>query len=117
MSCSRPSIARPTWCGFEDEFATDPEWIYRYRFAGGYHPFHPFSMLYMGGLARELAAAVYVAGAKSPGHARGDGRVAGTRPSRRRCAEAARHVGRDPRVLVVPDLSTPAFHLTAAHRA
>lgn len=98
---------------FEDEVATDPEWVYRYRFADGYHPFHPFSMVYMGGLARELAAAVYVAGAKSPGHARGMGAIP-VPTVEAGLAEAARHVGRHPKVLVVPDLGKPAFHLTAA---
>ncbi|WP_116997304.1 lactate racemase domain-containing protein [Desertimonas flava] len=98
---------------FEDEVATDPEWVYLYRFHHGYHPFHPFSMVYMGGLARELAAAVYVAGATSPGYARGMGAI--PVPSvDAALAEAARHVGNDPKVLVVPELSKPAFHLTAA---
>jgi len=97
---------------YEDDVATDPEWVYRYRFQDGYHPFHPFSMVYMGGLARELAAAVFIAGAKSPGYARGMGAIpvpnveAGI-------AEATRHVGATPKVLVVPALSKPAFHLTA----
>jgi hypothetical protein len=111
------TVDRPVdMVGFEDEVATDPEWIYRYRFAGGYHPFHPFSMLYMGGLARELAAAVYVAGARSPGHARGVGAIP-VPTVEAGLDEAVRHVGPDPKVLVVPDLSTPAFHLTSTHRA
>jgi KaiC/GvpD/RAD55 family RecA-like ATPase len=73
-------------------------------------------MVYMGGLARELAAAVYVAGAKSPGHARGVGAIP-VPTVEAALEEAVRHVGREPRVLVVPDLSKPAFHLTAEHPA
>ena len=111
------TVDRPAdMVAFEDEVASDPEWIYRYRFGGGYHPFHPFSMLYMGGLARELAAAVYVAGAKSPGHARGMGAIP-VPTVEAGLEEAVRHVGREPKVLVVPDLSKPAFHLTAEHQA
>jgi hypothetical protein len=86
--------------------------VRRYRFEDGYHPFHAFSMVYMGGLARELAAAVYVAGAKSPGYARGMGAIP-VPTVEAGLAEAARHVGSNPKVLVVPELSKPAFHLTA----
>jgi hypothetical protein len=101
---------------YEDDVATDPEWVYRYRFHDGYHPFHPFSMVYMGGLARELAAAVYIAGAKSPGYVRGMGAIP-VSTVEAGLAEAARHVGAAPKVLVVPALSKPAFHLTAENPA
>ena len=101
---------------YEDDVASDPEWVYRYRFQDGYHPFHPFSMMYMGGIARELAAAVYIAGAKSPGHARGMGAIP-VPTVEAGLAEAVRHVGSDPKVLVVPELSKPAFHLTSEHPA
>jgi hypothetical protein len=107
------TVDRPVDMGhYEEQFATDPEWVRRYRFEDGYHPFHAFSMVYMGGLARELAAAVYVAGAKSPGYARGMGAIP-VPTVEAGLAEAARHVGSNPKVLVVPELSKPAFHLTA----
>lgn len=95
---------------YEDEVCTDPEYRYRYRHTLGYHPFHAFSMLYMGGLAREHASAVFIAGAKSPGHARGMGAIP-TATVEDALNEARRYVGANPRILVIPSLSKPAYHL------
>lgn len=96
----------------EEAFCTNAEYVYKYRFAYGYHPFHAFSMMYMGGLVRELASAVYVAGAKQPGFARGMGAVP-TESVEAALQEAARYVEANPKVLVVPELTKPAYHLTA----
>lgn len=96
----------------EEQLATDPEWVYRYRHHYGYHPFHAFSMTYMGGIAREHCAAVYIAGAREPGLARGMG-ARTTQTVEEALAETTATLGRAPRVLVVPRLSRPAFHLTA----
>lgn len=98
---------------YEEQLATDPEWVYRYRHHFGYHPFHAFSMTYMGGIAREHCAAIYVAGAREPGLARGMG-ARTTHTVEEALAETAATLGRAPRVLVVPSLSSPAFHLTAS---
>lgn len=104
----RPADMAP----YEDLVCADPEYRQRYRDAFAYHPFHAFSMIYMGGLAREHAKAVYIAGAKSPGHARGMGGV--PVPSvEDALGEARRHVGREPRIVAVPSLSQPAYHLRA----
>lgn len=97
---------------YEDEFATDPEWVYRYRFMDGYHPFHAFSMIYMGGFTRNLASAVYLAGAKAPGFARGMGLIPAASVEDA-LTEAEKFVGSSPRVLVVPELTKPQFHLRA----
>ncbi|GAA2755278.1 lactate racemase domain-containing protein [Actinopolymorpha rutila] len=101
---------------YEDELCTDAGYLDRYRTAYGYHPFHAFSMAYMGGLAREYARAVYVAGAVSPGHARGMGAIP-VPTVEEALAEARRHVGADPRILVVPSLSKPAYHLRSERLA
>ena len=53
--------------------ATDPEWVDRYRHHFGYHPFHAFSMIYVGGIARDHSSAVYIAGARRPDLARAMG--------------------------------------------
>lgn len=96
----------------QEQLATDPEWIQRYRFHYGYHPFHAFSMIYMGGEARKHTAAVFVAGARKPGLARGMGaRTTGT--VEEALSEAQELLGRKPRILAIPRLSSPAFHLTA----
>lgn len=97
---------------YEEEICNRPEHVYGYRFAHAYHPFHAFSMLYMGGVAHQRARAIYVAGAKSPGHARGMGCI--PMPDfRSAMRHARRHVGSDPQLLVVPNLSVPAVHLRA----
>lgn len=98
---------------FEEEFSTRPDWVARYRHQYAYHPFHAFSMAYMGGLARARAAAVYLAGARSPELARGVGAVP-VATVEDALADATRHVGADPRVLVIPRLSEPAYHLSTA---
>ena len=99
---------------YEEELSTDPAFVERYRHAWGYHPFHAFSMIYMGGLAREYAKAVYIAGAESPGHARGMGAIP-TATVEDALAEARRHVDGEPRILVVPELSRPAYHINSRH--
>jgi nickel-dependent lactate racemase len=108
QSCQHPMDMKQ----YEEELSTNPEWIYRYRRQFGYHPFHAFSMIYMGGIAREHTAAIYVAGAREPGLARGMG-ARTTATVEEALAETAATLGRRPRVLVVPQLSKPAFHLTS----
>lgn len=94
----------------EDRLCTDPDYVAAYRDRYAYHPFHAFSMAYFGGLVRERAGAVYVAGAMSPGHARGMGAIP-TRTVDQALAHARRHVGADPRMIVIPELSKPGYHL------
>jgi lactate racemase len=96
----------------EEAFCANADYIYKYRFAYGYHPFHAFSMMYMGGLVREKASAVYIAGAKKPGYARGMGAIP-AESVEAALEEAGRFVGPNPKVLVVPELSKPSYHLTA----
>lgn len=108
QSCQHPADMRD----HQEAMATDPEWVYRYRHHFGYHPFHAFSMVYMGGIAREHSAAIYVAGAREPGLARGMG-ARTTATIEEALAESTAILGRRPRVLAVPRLSKPAFHLTS----
>lgn len=95
---------------FEDDMSNRPDYIHKFRHAFGYHPYHAFSMLYMGGVALERARAVYIAGAKSPGFARGMGCIP-TRSFQEALKHAARHVGKDPKMLVLPELSKPQVHV------
>lgn len=98
---------------FEDEYSADADWVRGYRERYAYHPFHAFSMAYMGGLAKINSSAVFIAGAVQPEYAEGMGAI----PTAD-VAEALRlseeRVGADPRILVVPQLSKPAYHLSAA---
>ena len=96
----------------QEALSTDPEWIYRYRQHYGYHPFHAFSMIYVGGIARDHSSAVYIAGAKRPDLARAMG-ARTTTTVEEALREASASIGRTPRVLAVPALSKPAFHLAS----
>lgn len=94
----------------EEAFATDPEWVYRYRGAYAYHPFHGFSMAYMGGIATRRALSVLVVGAKAPGFARGMG--ATPLPTFEDAVKRAERLLQAPlRMLVVPEVSKPAVHV------
>lgn len=99
---------------FEDELASRSDYIHAFRHAFGYHPFHAFSMLYMGGVALNQARSIYIAGAQEPGYARGMGCI-----PVRTFADAVEHLtrygGTDLKMLVVPELSKPQVHLRAGH--
>lgn len=98
---------------YEESIATHPEWVYRYRHAFAYHPFHGFSMAYMGSVAVEKALEVMFVQPKVPGYARGMGArpVASFEDA---VARSARLLAEEPRMIVVPALSTPAVHLRHA---
>lgn len=101
---------------YEDEVATDPELVRRYREEFAYHPFHAFSMVYMGGVAHRHAERVFFVGARVPGYARAMGctPVAGMAEALRR-AEGV--VGKDPRILVLPEAFTKVpVHLRRSAR-
>ena len=70
----------------EEELATDPGWVYRYRYEYGYHPFHAFSMVYVGGIAREYSPPKCSSPAPSDRTTPGPWVPAPPPPSRRHCA-------------------------------
>lgn len=95
---------------FEEEYATRADWVDAYRSGVAYHPFHAFSMAYMGGVAAINAAAIFVAGAQQPAYAEGMGCIP-VDSVEAALAAAGPYVGADPQVLVIPELSKPAYHL------
>jgi hypothetical protein len=109
QSCQHPA----DMVQHQETLATDPVWVDRYRHHYGYHPFHAFSMIYVGGIARDHSSAVYVAGAKRPDLARAMG-ARTTATVEEALREATASIGHQPRVLAVPALSKPAFHLATA---
>ncbi len=106
--CTHPTEMRR----FEDDLANRPDYIHKFRHAYGYHPFHAFSMLYMGGIALNEARAIYIVGARAPGFARGMGCIP-TNTFDDALAHARRFVGKNPKMLVIPELSKPQVHLRA----
>jgi nickel-dependent lactate racemase len=95
---------------FEHELVNDPDGIYKYRFAYAYHPGHPLSMISMGAIAHQRANAVFMPGARKPRYARGMGCIP-TRTFSEALARAERYVGKNPRVLVMPE----AFRSVGVH--
>ena len=52
-------------------FATNEEYIRKYRYTNAFHPFHGFSMMSCGHIAEMNTSAIYIVGAEEPGYARG----------------------------------------------
>jgi len=95
---------------FEDELVHDPDAIYKYRFSYAYHPGHPLSMISMGAITHQRTKAVFIPGARRPRYARGMGCIP-TKTFAEAMARAQRYVGKNPRILVVPE----AFRHVGVH--
>ena len=97
---------------YGEYFATNQEYIRKYRFANAFHPFHGFSMMSCGHLAEMHTSAIYIVGAREPGIARGMGLK--TRATfEEDLADAKRKfVGDAPNILALPKtFTTAAVHL------
>jgi hypothetical protein len=77
------------------------EYIDKYRFDYGYHPFHAFSMISCAHIAEQHCAAIYIVGAQEPGYARAMGMK--TRATfEEALADASKYVGDSPNILALP---------------
>ncbi|ONI38873.1 hypothetical protein AN396_01515 [Candidatus Epulonipiscium fishelsonii] len=97
---------------YGEYFATNAEYIRKYRFANAFHPFHAFSMMSCGHLAEKHTSAIYMVGAKKPGIARGMGLK--TRATFEEALEDAKnkYVGDNPNILALPlAFKTASVHL------
>lgn len=97
---------------YGEYFAHQQEYIDKYRFNYGYHPFHAFSMVSCGHIAELHCSAIYIVGAFEPGYARGMGMK--TRATFEDALEDARrkYVGPNPRILALPrTFRTAGVHL------
>ena len=97
---------------YGEYFATNEEYIRKYRFANAFHPFHGFSMMSCGHLAEEHTSAIYIVGAREPGIARSMGLK--TRATfEEALADAMRkYTGPNPNILALPrTFTTAAVHL------
>lgn len=96
---------------YGEYFATNEEYIRKYRYTNAFHPFHGFSMISCGHLAEKHTAAIYMVGAQQPGIARGMGLK--TRATFEEALEDAKkkYVGQNPNILALPQ----AFTTTAVH--
>ena len=100
---------------YAEYFATNEEYIRRYRYAGAFHPYHGFSMISCAHIAEMNTAAIYIIGAQEPGYARGMGLK--TRASFEEALQDAmrKYVGPRPNILALPRTFTAgAVHLCMA---
>lgn len=87
---------------YGEYFATNEEYIRKYRYAGAFHPYHGFSMMSCGHIAEMNTSAIYIVGAQEPGIARGMGLK--TRATFEEALEDAKkkYVGENPNILALP---------------
>ena len=100
---------------YGEYFATNEEYIRKYRYCNAFHPFHGFSMMSCGHIAETNTAAIYIVGAQEPGIARGMGLK--TRATFEEALEDAKKkfVGPNPNILALPrTFKVGAVHLCMA---
>ena len=87
------------------------EYIDKYRWGYGFHPFHAFSMISCAHIAEKTCSAIYIVGAREPGYARGMGMK--TRATfEAALADARKYSGERPNILALPrTFRTAAVHL------
>lgn len=91
-------------------FSNKKEYIDKYRYNYGYHPYHAFSMISCGHIAEMNCSAIYIVGAQEPGIARGMGMK--TRETfEDAIIDARKYVGENPNILALPK----AFKLASVH--
>lgn len=102
----------PDLAKYGEYLSHNKEYIEKYRFAYGYHPFHAFSMISCGHIAEKNCAAIYIVGAREPGFARGMGMK--TRATfEEALADIEKYVGKKPNILALPE----TFKLASVHLA
>ncbi|MBA7574713.1 hypothetical protein ES708_16528 [subsurface metagenome] len=101
----------PEMAKYGEYFCSKQEYIDKYRFNFGYHPYHAFSMISCGHIAHLNCAAIYIVGAYAPGYARGMGmKTKATFADALKDAE--RYVGANPKILALPrTFKTAGVHL------
>ena len=93
-------------------FATNAEYIRRYRFANAFHPFHGFSMISCAHIAEMNTAAIYITGAMEPGYARAMGMKTRATVEEALADAQQKYVGGHPNILALPlTFKTSAVHL------
>lgn len=97
---------------YGEYFATNEEYIRRYRFANAFHPFHGFSMMSCGHIAEMNTSAIYIVGAEEPGYARGMGLKTRATFEEALADAKKKFVGDHPNILALPKtFKKAAVHL------
>lgn len=96
---------------YGEYFATNEEYIRKYRFSNAFHPFHGFSMISSAHIAEMNTSAIYIVGAQNPGIARGMGMKTRATVEEALIDAMNKHVGENPNILALP----LAFKISSVH--
>ncbi len=97
---------------YGEYFATNEEYIRKYRYCNAFHPFHGFSMMSCAHIAEENASAIYLVGAQEPGYARGMGLKTRATFEEALADAMKKYVGPKPNILALPrTFKTASVHL------
>ncbi len=96
---------------YGEYFATNQEYIRKYRFCNAFHPFHGFSMISCAHIAEMNTAAIYIVGAQEPGIARSMGMKTRATFEEALADAMGKYVGPSPSILALPQ----TFKLSAVH--
>ena len=97
---------------YGEYFATNEEYIRKYRFTNAFHPFHGFSMMSCGHIAEMNTSAIYIVGAEEPGYARGMGLKTRATFEEALADAEKKFVGSNPNILALPmTFKKAAVHL------
>src|SRR5699024_4476970 len=97
---------------YGEYFATNQDYIRKYRYANAYHPFHGFSMISSGHIAEKETSAIYLIGAEKPGYARGMGLKTRATFEEALADAKKKFVGKNPNILALPMVNKrAAVHL------
>lgn len=96
---------------YGEYFATNQEYIRRYRFCNAFHPFHGFSMMSCGDIAEQNTSAIYLVGAQDPGIARGMGLKTRATFEEALADAEKKYVGEHPNILALPQ----TFKIASVH--
>ncbi|MFU0831426.1 MAG: Lar-N domain-containing protein [Oscillospiraceae bacterium] len=96
---------------YGEYFATNEEYIRKYRYAYAFHPFHGFSMMSCGDIAEQNTSAIYIVGAQEPGYARGMGLKTRATFEEALADAKKKYVGDHPNILALPQ----TFKLASVH--
>ena len=95
---------------YGEHFCHNEEYIRKFRFGYGYHPYHAFSMVACGHITEMHTSATYIVGGYEPGYARAMGMK--TRATfTEALQDAERYVGANPKILALPK----AFRTASVH--
>ncbi|MCL2477934.1 MAG: nickel-dependent lactate racemase [Treponema sp.] len=97
---------------YGEYFATNPDYLRRYRYANAFHPFHGFSMMSCGQIAESNTGAIYIVGAGEPGIARSMGLKTRATFEEAFADAQKKYLPPNPAVLALPKtFTTGAVHL------